>query len=258
MKKPFIVFCLLALFALLVGPLLWVLYTSLTDFNGGLTLANYIGAWKDASISRYMFNSVVVTGLTVLLNLLLCSLFAYPMALMDFKGRKALYAVLLATFFVPWEMTFVPLFDICVKLGLDNSLWGVILPSCVNAMSVFFLVDAFKGIPKSLFESARMDGLSELAIWRKVALPLIRPSLAGLAIINFVSSWSLFMWPLIILRESDKYTLTVGLSYLSGLFSANLKFLAAGSVIACLPSVLLFLALQKHFISGLVKGAVKG
>jgi len=258
MKRPLVMASLIGLLLLAAGPIAWVIYTSATDFNGHLTLANYAGAWRDANISRYLFNSLVVTGLTVFLSLLFCSLFAYPMALMDFKGKKAVSFILMATFFVPWEMTFVPLFSVCVKMGLDNSLWGVILPSCVGAMGIIFLMDAYKSIPKSLFESARIDGLSEFAIWYKVALPLIRPSLAGLAIITFVTSWSLFMWPLIILRESSNYTLTVGLSYLSGLFSANLKFLAAGSIIACLPSVALFLALQKHFISGLVKGAVKG
>jgi putative chitobiose transport system permease protein len=258
MKKTIIFAALILLLLLSLGPLAWILYSSVTDFNGHLTIANYAGAWHDANISRYMLNSVIVTGMTVFLSLLFCALFAYPMAVLEFKGKKLLYFILLATFFVPWEMTFVPLFSVCVKLGLDNSLWGVILPSCVSAMGIVFLMDAYTSIPKSLFESARIDGLSEWGIWLKVALPLIRPSMAGLAIITFVTSWSLFMWPLIILRQSDSYTLTVGLSYLSGLFSANLKYLAAGSVIACLPSVALFLALQKHFISGLVKGAVKG
>ncbi len=256
--KPLIFAALILLLALSLGPLAWVFYSSATDFSGRWTWENYAGAWRDAGLARALLNSGLVTGATVFFHLLLCSLFAYPLALFDFPGKSALRGAVLATFFIPWEMTFVPLFEVCVRLGLDGSRWGVILPSSVNALGILFLADAYRSLPRSLIESARVDGLSEFEIWRRVALPLIRPSLAGLAVLSFVSSWSLFMWPLIILREPDSFTLTVGLSYLSGVFSANLKYVAAGSIISALPAVLLFLALQRHFPPGLTKGAVKG
>lgn len=243
---------------LLVGPFAWMLTLSVTTPEGDLTVANYTGAWREAPIGRYAVNSLFISGATVGLYLFLCSLFAYPLAKLRFAGASLLRLLLLATFLVPWEVTFVPLFEVCARFGLYDSAWGVILPASVNAFGILFMTDAFRTVPNSLIEAARLDGWGEFRIWWKVAVPLVRPSLAALAVLIFLSSWGSFLWPLVVLRQDSSYTLPVALSYLQGTFSANLRYLAAAAVLSALPPLALFLAMQRQFVAGLLKGSVKG
>lgn len=258
MRRLLLAAALVGVTILLVGPLAYLAYLSLTTPEGAPTFGNYSGAWEKAPIGRYALNSLLISGATVALYLLWCSLFGYALAKFRFPGKGAIRVVLLATFLVPWEATFVPLFEVCAQLGLYDSLWGVILPASANAFGILFMEDAFRAVPESLLEAARVDGWGEFRIWRRVALPLVRPSLGALAVIIFVSSWGSFLWPLVVLRNDAQYTLPVALSYLQGTFSANLRYLAAAAILSALPTVAVFLAMQRQFVAGILKGAVKG
>ncbi|HEY9855822.1 MAG TPA: carbohydrate ABC transporter permease, partial [Stenomitos sp.] len=189
---------------------------------------------------------------------LLASLAAYPLARMRFRGAKGIEAALLATLMVPLPVLMIPLFLLVTRLGLINSYAGLILPTAVNAFGIFLMRNAFQAVPRELEEAALMDGASSWQIFWRVLIPLVTPSLATLAIFDFVAAWGDFLWPLLVLKNPDLYTLPVGIAYLAGTFSANWRLIAAGSVLAILPILLVFLFLQRFFIAGQTAGAVKG
>jgi putative chitobiose transport system permease protein len=151
----------------------------------------------------------------------------------------------------------IPVYLILLKGGLLNTLAGVVLPFSVNAMGIFLMREQFREIPVELDEAARMDGASSFMIWRRILLPLSRPALATLGVFTFVGSWSGFLWPLVVLRDQELYTLPVGLNALLSGFSSDYRLLAAGAVIATIPVILLFLALQRFFIRGIQTSGLK-
>jgi putative chitobiose transport system permease protein len=151
----------------------------------------------------------------------------------------------------------IPLYRVCMHLGLLNTFAGVILPFGVSAFGIFLMRQFYRSIPMELDDAARMDGCSPFRIWWNILVPLSRPALATLAVFTFVGSWSNFLWPLVILRDSAKLTLPVGLSLLVSTFSANYKFVAAGAVLSTIPVIIVFLVMQRAFIQGLLSGGVK-
>ena len=199
-------------------------------------------------IIGYAINSFIVAFFTVVLNLIFSALAAYP----------------LATIMVPFQAIMLPIYIITLKLNLVDSYsnfqgyLGLILPFAVNAFGIFLLRQAFLAVPKELEESAVIDGCNSFQIFFKVLLPLIKPSLAVLAIFTFIGSWGEFLWPSIILTKDALYTLPVGINDLQGAFSANYRLIAAGSMISIVPIVIFFVSLQKYFIQGSTEGAVKG
>lgn len=215
-------------------------------------------------IVGYALNSFIVAFFTVILNLIFSALAAYPLARMNFGGKNLVFFGILATIMVPFQAIMLPIYIITLKLNLTdsysnfNGYLGLILPFAVNAFGIFLLRQAFLAIPKELEESAVIDGCNSLQIFFKVLLPLIKPSLAVLAIFTFIGSWGEFLWPSIILTKDSLYTLPVGINDLQGAFSANYRLIAAGSMISIVPIVIFFLALQKYFIQGSTEGAVKG
>ena len=259
-----------------IFPFVWLLSTSFKGINENIfayppkimpdnfTFSNYIGVWHQVNFTAYFINSMIVAGFTVLLNLILSALAAYPLARMEFKGKKFVFFSTLATIMIPFQSIMLPVYLITIKLNLIDSVnnfmgyLGLILPFAVNAFGIFLMRQAFLKIPHELEEAAIIDGCSIFQIFIRICLPMIKPSLAVLAIFTFIGSWGEFLWPSIVLTKDIMYTLPVGLNNLQGMFSSNWRFIAAGSILATVPIVIFFLAMQKYFISGENEGALKG
>lgn len=223
-----------------------------------VTTQNYYNVWQQIPLGRYFLNSIIVSLSTVVLNVITCSMAAYPLAKMRFKGRNIMFMLILSTLVFPPQLTMIPLYVMAVNVfGFTDTLYGLVLPFATNAFGIFLLRQIYQSVPDELMEAARLDGATEFGIWWRILLPLIRPGIATLSIITFVTAWNDFLWPLLMLNDNRLFTLPVGLSYLNGFFSGNLRTVAAGIVIATVPMILFFIAFQKQFIRGLA-GAVKG
>ncbi len=256
--------------AITILPFAWTLLTSLKGPQDSViavpleilphdpTLANYVRVWTVLPMANFFLNSVIATTATTVLNLLITALAAYPFAKMTFRGRDAIFYLLLATFIVPPQLTYIPGFVLAQNVfHYYNTLFALIFPNLATVLNIFMLRQAFKGVPNDLIDAAKMDGANELRIWWQILLPVIRPSLATCAIITFVVSWNDFLWPSLMLPTMTNKTLTVGLAALQGMFSSDLRATAAGIVVTIIPVLILFVTLQKYFVRGLA-GAVKG
>jgi putative chitobiose transport system permease protein len=267
---------LIAVSLISIFPFIWLLSTSFKGAGENIfayppaimpkdfTFANYTGVWHRVDLMRYFINSMIVAGGTVLLNLILSSLAAYPLARMEFKGKKITFFAILATIMVPFQAIMLPVYLITLKLhlvdtfGYVSGFIGLIMPFAVSAFGIFLMRQAFLTIPKEMEEAAIVDGCNVFQVFWKVLLPMVKPSLAVLAIFTFIGSWGEFLWPSIVLTKEAMYTLPVGVNNLQGMFSSNWRFIAAGSIISTIPILIFFLAMQKYFISGENEGAVKG
>jgi putative chitobiose transport system permease protein len=261
---------LLCVGAILLAPFSWLLSTALKAESADLfahppqwipdpiVWGNFVKAWDILPFGLYIFNTFFIAITTVLLNLLLCSLTAYALARMRFAGRQAILYIVLATTMIPFQVLLIPLFIVTLKLGLVDSYAGVILPVAVNAFGIFLLRQAFTTIPKDLEDAARIDGCSDWQIYARIMLPLIKPALATLAAFTFVAQWNDFLWPLVILKSREYYTLQLGLASLQGVFGVNWRYISAAAVISLVPTIIFFLFTQRFFTRGLTSGAVKG
>lgn len=259
---------LLALALFTTFPLLWLLSTALR--TGGrvfgfppqvlpwpASLDNFAVVWQTMPLPRFFLNTVILAGLAVALNLVLCALAAYPLARMEFPGRRAVFALLLSTLMLPGHVGLIVNFVTLLRLRLIDTYAGVLLPGAVSVFGIFLLRQAFLTVPQELEDAARIDGASEWTIWWRIMLPVIAPALATLALFEFVAVWNSFLWPLIVLKSPEKYPLAVGLLYLSGLFAHNTRAVAAGAVLMTLPVIVVFLFTQRFFMRGLAVGAVR-
>ncbi|KKI98342.1 carbohydrate ABC transporter permease [Prochlorothrix hollandica] len=252
-------------------PLLWLASTALKSPSENIfafppqffpqqpTLENFKRVWEvEPLFGRYFFNSAIVASLTVLFNVILCSLAAYPLARLDFRGRELIFSLVVATIMIPFQIIMIPLYILMFKLGLLNSYGGVILPSLASAFGIFLMRQAFKGVPKELEEAARIDGCSELGIWWHVMLPAVRPATITLALFVFIGAWGDFLWPLIVLRDQEMYTLPLGVSTLASSLSRDERLVAAGSVLSIVPIVVVFLLLQRYILPTQSSSGLKG
>lgn len=264
----YIILCLVASITIL--PFLWTLITSLKGPHDSVvavplqlipqdpTLANYVRVWTQLPMANFFANSIIVSVSTTVLNVLITALAAYPFAKMKFRGRDAIFYLLLATFIVPPQLTYIPGFVLARNVfQYYDTLVALIFPNLATVFNIFLLRQAFRTVPNDLIDAAKMDGASELRIWFQILLPIIRPSLATAAIITFVMSWNDFLWPSLMLPTMNNKTLTVGLAALQGMFQSDLRATAAGIVITIVPILILFVTLQRQFVRGL-SGAVKG
>ncbi|MDJ1183942.1 carbohydrate ABC transporter permease [Roseofilum casamattae] len=261
---------LITLAFLMLLPLFWLGSTSLKSATENIfqfppqfipqhpTLDNFTKVWQTNPFDRYLLNSTFVSSMTVGLNLLFCSLAAYPLARLTFPGRNLLFSLIVATILIPFQIVMIPLYILMVQLGLRNTYLGVIFPSLASAFGIFLLRQAFQGVPKELEEAARIDGCSEWEIWWCIMLPTIRPALVTLAIFTFIGSWSDFLWPLIILDQPEMFTIPLGVQRLAGTFSLDWRLIAAGSVISIVPILAVFLVLQRYVISTETGSGLKG
>lgn len=259
-----------------IFPFIWLISTSLKGQAENIfayppqiipqdfTWENYVGVWHRVNFVAYFVNSMIVAGATVVLNLLLSAMAAYPLARMEFSGKKFSFFAVLATIMVPFQAIMLPVYLITLKLNMVDSVnnfmgyLGLVMPFAVSAFGIFLMRQAFLSIPKEMEEAAIVDGCNAFEVFFKVLLPMVKPSLAVLAIFTFIGSWGEFLWPSIVLTKESMYTLPVGVNNLQGMFSSNWRFIAAGSILATIPIVIFFLAMQKYFISGENEGAVKG
>lgn len=222
-----------------------------------LSVGNFVAVWETMPLPRYFANTLLLAGGGVVLNLVLCSLAAYPLARMEFPGKRIVAALLLSTLMLPGHLGLIVNFVTLLRLRLVDTYAGVLLPGAVSVFGIFLLRQAFLTVPQELEDAARIDGATEWTIWWRVMLPVISPALGALALFEFVAVWNSFLWPLIVLKTPDKYPLAVGLLYLSGLFAHNTRAVAAGAVLMTLPIIAVFLFTQRFFMRGLTVGAVR-
>ena len=269
--RTLILYGVLLLIALvMVFPMLWLVSTSFKGPTENLlaappqlipqapTLANYREVWRSNPFLQYFLNSTIVAVLTVVSNLLLCSLAAYPLARLSFVGRETILALIVATIMIPFQVVMIPLYILAVNWGLRNSYLGLVLPYLASAFGIFLMRQAFQGVPKELEEAARMDGCSDLGIWWNVMIPATRPALVTLGIFVFIGTWSEFLWPLILLDQPERYTLPLGVARLAGSFSLDWRLIAAGSILSVLPAILVFVLLQRYIVPTETGSGVKG
>ncbi|MBN4003757.1 carbohydrate ABC transporter permease [Nostoc sp. LPT] len=259
-----------AIALLMLFPLLWLISTALKSPTENIfhsppqllpsqpTLNNFSSVWNSLPFGQYLYNSTLVSVLTVGLNLLFCALAAYPLARLSFVGRDWIFVAIVSTIMIPFQIVMIPLYILTVQLGLTNSYLGMIFPSLASAFGIFLLRQAFMSVPKEIEEAARMDGSSELGLWWHIMLPAVRPALVTLAIFVFIGAWSDFLWPLIIIQNENLYTLPLGVAKLAGTFSLDWRLVAAGSVIAIAPVLLLFMFLQRYIVPTETGSGVKG
>jgi putative chitobiose transport system permease protein len=253
-----------------VFPFAWMLLTSIKGpadpitsvppqfLPNDPTLAAYARVWDSLPIANYFLNSTVVAIATGLLNMLVAAMAAYPLAKMRFAGREFIFYLLLATLIVPAQLTYIPSFILAVNVfHYYDALPALIFPNIVSAFNIFLLRQAFRGVPDDLVDAARVDGAGEWRIWWSILLPIIRPSLAAVAIFTFVTSWNDFLWPSLMLHTPDGLTLPVGLAALQSFFASDSRSIAAGVTMTVIPILLFFVVVQRYFVRGL-SGAVKG
>ena len=264
-----LLYALLLFFALVsVGPFLWLVSTSLKSGNvfayppqllpENPTLEAYITVWNAQDMPRFLWNTVLITFWGVAANVALSATAGYALARVRFPGRNIIFGLILSTLVLPDTVGIIVNFITLARLGLINTIIGVVLPYAVVAVNIFIMRQAFIGIPSELEDAARIDGASSFGIWWRIMLPLVRPALMTVVIFQFVNMWNLYIWPLIVLQDPDKYPLSVAIASLTqGELSLNFSNIAAATVISIIPVIILFLALQRYFIEGLA-GSVKG
>ena len=261
---------LIAIATLTVFPLLWLVSTAFKSPSENIfqatpqllpaqpTFENFLKVWKNSRFDLYLWNSFFVSSITVILNLLFCSLAAFPLARLNFKGRDSIFWAIVGTTMIPFQITMIPLYILAVQLNLKNTYAGLIFPYVISAFGIFLLRQAFQSVPKEMEEAARMDGCSSLGIWWHVMLPAARPALTTLAVFTFVAMWGDFLWPLLIVDRAELYTLPRGIASLASAFSEDWRLIAAGSAISMLPVFIVFVFLQRYIIPTEASAGVKG
>ena len=269
-------FVLIPATVVLLFPFLWLIVTSLETPSEALhfppiliphaiRFANYSDALADAPFVRFLINSTVVAVVTVLCNLVLCTLAGYAFARFRFLGRTALFAVIMATLMVPFQVTMIPQFIITKWLGVHvlagvgiNHIGALILPNAATAFGIFFIRQFFRTLPLEYEESARVDGASRLTVLVRIVLPLATPCLATLAALTFLDSWNNFLWPLIAVTSTNEMTLPLGLATFQGAHSTEWTILMAGNVMSLVPMLVVFFIAQRYFVRSVAATGLAG
>jgi multiple sugar transport system permease protein len=266
---PWIYAVLIVGLFLVVIPFIWMLVSSFkpeaevravppTWWPETLTLDNYDRLFTQLDFPTYFMNSVIVALAVTIGNVVFCSMLGYALAKLSFPGKRLMFMIVLGTLMVPGVVTFVPLFVLTTKMGLSNTLIGMILPFLAAPFGVFLMRQYISALPDELIQAARIDGAGELRIFASVILPLCGPALATLGILTFLGSWNNFLWPLVVAQTEDKYTLPVALAlYAVGQNATQYGLLLAGSVVVVVPVLVLFLFLQRHIMQGIALTGIK-
>ncbi|KAB3526224.1 carbohydrate ABC transporter permease [Alkaliphilus serpentinus] len=253
----------------LVFPFLWMISGAFKDalevvkmppqlLPNRFTFENFIEIKKYFPIEKFFINSVIVSTITTILQLLFCSMAAFVFAKFQFRGREVLFMLYLITLMIPKQVTLVPLFIVFSKLRLADTFLGLILPDIFSAFGTFLLRQHMLTIPDSFLEAAYIDGASYLKVFTKIILPLSKPAMATLGIFAFMYSWNSFLWPLIIVNSKELMTLPLGLSKLTGRWATEWNILMAGNTVSFIPIFIVYIFAQKYFIKGLTLGGNKG
>ena len=264
------VYIALAAFSILsLVPLVWLAVSAFkanADFQvyafappvDRLTLANFSSLFGQMPFLRFMMNSFFVTGATVMVQLFFSSMGGFALAKYAFTGKKVIMGVMLATMMIPGPVLLAPMYELIYHLGLIDSHLGLIVPGMVSVFGMFLFRQSILSVPDDMLQAARIDGCNEFQVFWYMVLPVSRPMIGAFCLIAFMGTWNSFLWPQIILQTSDRFTLPIGLNQMVGVYEADYGALMAGTLLAVMPVVVLFFFLQKEFIAGLTKGAVKG
>jgi multiple sugar transport system permease protein len=255
--------------ALAIAPLLWMVSVSLMAAGESSTypppllpdaptLAHYQALFERGGIGRQFLNSLGLAAAVTVVSTTLNTLAGYAFAKLHFKGRERLFSTMLAALVIPGQVAMLPLFLMLKSMGLVNTYAGAMVPGLAGIFGIFLVRQYARGIPDELIEAARMDGAGEFRTFFSIVLPVLKPVLVTLAVFSFLGSWNDFMWPLIVLNDGDLYTLPVALASLSREHVQDTELMMAGAVVTVLPVLLLFLALQRYYMQGLLMGSLKG
>ncbi len=269
-NKVFIYIFLLLVIIITVLPFIWMLSASIkTDrevfqMNPFVLIPenaqwrNYIEIWNRIPLFTFIKNTVILTVVVTALQLFTSSFAAYAFAKMEFSGKKTLFLAYISTIAMPWQVYMIPQFLMMRKMGLNDTLLAMVVLQAFSAFGVFLMRQFYMGIPDSLCEAARIDGMSEYGIYAKIMLPLSKPSLATLTIFTFVATWNDYLGPTIYLKTEAKKTIQIGLQRFIGQYSSEYGLMMAGAVISLIPVLIVFLALQKYFVEGIASSGIKG
>ena len=264
---------LFSILALLIILPIWVMFVA--SFKPGGDLLQY-GLNLDINVSRmnldnyvllftgqheywkWFFNSICLTVITVLSTLIISAFVGYGFAAYEFKGKKFLFLLVLLILSIPLEVVMLPLYKQMSAWKMMDSFTAVVLPFVAHASTIFFFRQYLVSIPQSLLEAGRIDGATEYGIFFRLIIPLMKPAFSAMAILNGMNAWNNYLWPLLVIRSSEKYPLTLGLNTLINPYGDNYSLLVVGSVFSVIPIFILFVAFQKYFIEGMMAGAVKG
>ncbi|MDQ0323228.1 multiple sugar transport system permease protein [Pararhizobium capsulatum DSM 1112] len=252
---------------IMITPLLFMFSTSLKTASevydlrlipSAPTLQNYITVLSDGRFMRWFLNSTIVACTVTLSNVFFDSLVGYTLAKFAFRGRQLIFLAILSTLMIPTEMLVIPWYLMSSQLGWLDSYWGIMFPGMMTAFGTFLMKQFFETVPNDFLEAARIDGLNEFQIWWKVAMPLVTPALSALAIFTFLGNWTAFFWPLIVVTSRELYTLPVGLSSFAVEQSIQWEMIMTGAALATLPTLLVFLVLQRYIVRGVMLAGLKG
>lgn len=272
-EKGFTYLCMVGIGIVFLFPLLWSLLSSLKTESqivsyppkwipAAITFENYALVLQKYPYLQWMLNSVLLAVSSTIFVLILTSLAAYAFARLEFRGKKLLFAVIISMLLIPIQAYVVPLFLLVAALGLLNTYAAIILVAGANVTGVFILTGFFKGIPLELEEAARIDGCQDFGIYARIMLPLSKAALSTVAILTFIANWNNFLWPLIVIREDVLKPLPVGIAQFMGGAGSTAQFQygtsLAGACMAVIPSILVFLALQRYFVQGIASTGIKG
>jgi multiple sugar transport system permease protein len=255
--------------ALTILPMLWMVSASFMRpgeanslppplLPAKATTEHYVTLFTRLDLLRNLSNSLLIAVVTTVVSLFLNAMAGYSFAKLRFGGRDRLFGLLLIGLVVPSQVGMLPLFLMVQKIGLVNTPWGVMIPGLTSIFGIFMIRQYALGIPDELLDAARVDGASEFHIFRTIVFPLLQPILVTWTVFSFLSQWNDFMWPLIVLSDQARFTLPVALASLSGEHVQDTELMMAGSVITVIPVLILFLALQRSYIRGVMMGSVKG
>lgn len=252
---------------IMVTPLLFMFSTSLKSAGQvydlrlvpiAPTLDNYVKVLSDGRFMRWFLNSTFVAVVVTLSNVFFDSLVGYTLAKFEFRGRYLVFLGILSTLMIPTEMLVIPWYLMSSQLGWIDTYWGIMFPGMMTAFGTFLMKQFFEGVPTDFLEAARVDGLNEFTIWWKIAMPMVTPALSALAIFTFLSNWTAFFWPLIVTTSRDLYTLPVGLSSFAVEQSIQWEMIMTGAALATIPTLLVFLLLQRYIVRGVMLAGLKG
>ena len=262
-------FLLILIAAAFVLPILWAVSTSLRSPADSFSnppqwiplapiWSNYTAVFQQVPLATFFLNSVIVTGLIVVLQLITSTMSGYAFALVRFKGKQSIFAIVLATLMVPAQTTIIPIFIMIRYMGLADNLGSLIIPAVGGAFGTFLMRQYFLQMPAELAEAGRVDGASHFQIFAKLYVPIALPPMATLAVLNFSAYWNEFFRPLVFLQSTNTFTLPVGLVSLQGSFgTGSISIVLAGVVIALIPSIAIFLLAQRYFVEGITAGSFR-
>ena len=221
------------------------------------TLDNYRRLFERSGFLRWFANSLLIGIVTTGSVLFFDSLVGYTLAKFRFRGRYLVFVAILSTLMIPTEMLVLPWYSMAKTFGWLDTYWGIAFPGLMTGFGTFLMKQFFEGVPDELLDAARLDGLNEFQVWWQVAMPLVTPALSALAIFTFLGNWTAFLWPLIAITDRNLYTLPVGLASFSGEFQTEWEMVMTGASVATIPTILVFLLLQRYIIRGIALAGLK-